>query len=354
MKRLNVAIIGCGRISEAYKKAFLELIEQGEADVVFCADVEIDRVKAYAADFANCKASADYRDLFGMDIDVVHVATPHYLHHTMAIDCMEHGYNVLTEKPMAIDLDKADQMIETAKRTGKTFGVIFQTRYTKGCFEMKRIIESGELGKVLGARSYLSWIRTYEYYHSCDWKGTWSGEGGGTLIDQAIHSMDRVQWLIGSDIDWAEGHCCARNHSYLEVEDTAEALVGFKNGAMYHLYATNNYAINAPIEIEIVGEKGKMGLIRDLAWIEMEGQERRELRENYDGIVVGKDYWGASHLTQIRDFYDSVRTGKPVFVDGPAGRKVLELIRGIYLSSQRGGQRIAFPFVDEPIEPMKP
>lgn len=341
MRKLRVAMIGCGRISEMYKEVFKQL--RDTIDVVYAVDVDLDKAKKFANEFEKCIPITDYKECFDKNIDVFHIATPHYLHPIISIEAMKNKINVLTEKPMAINLKDADEMIKIAREQNVKLGVIFQTRYVKGCVELKKLIEEGKLGKIMAARSYLSWSRSDEYYMSSDWKGTWDKEGGGVLIDQAIHSLDRVIWLVGSDIDWIEGHIDNRIHDIVNVEDVAEAVVKFKNGCLYHLYACNCYSYDAPIEIEIVGTKGKVGLKQDLAWVNIDGQERYEIVDGYDGLSVGPNYWGCSHITQIKDFYKSVIENKPVFIDGTSGRKALELVRGIYKSSKEN-RRIYVPF----------
>jgi UDP-N-acetyl-2-amino-2-deoxyglucuronate dehydrogenase len=343
MEKVKVAMVGCGRISEVYREVFKTL--KDKVEVKYSVDIDKERAEEFASHFNGCRAITDYKEILDSEVDIVHLATPHYLHPIMAIDFMNHKHHVLTEKPMAITLKDADDMIKTSDKNGVKLGVIFQTRYVKGCMELKKFIEEGKLGKILGARSYLSWSRPDSYYAESNWKGTWDKEGGGVLIDQAIHSLDRVQWLVGSNIQWIEGSMANRMHQVVRVEDVAEALVKFENGCLYQLYACNAYPINAPIEIEIVGEKGKVGLVQDLAWVELEGQERYEIHEGYDGLYVGPSYWGSSHITQIKDFYKSVMEDKPVAIDGREGRKALELVLGIYKSA-REHKRIDLPFED--------
>ncbi len=343
MKKIRVAMVGCGRISEVYKAVFKQLSDTVE--VAYAVDIDEEKAREFAKDFEGCMAVTDYKECFDKNIQVIHMATPHYLHPVMAIDAMKHKINVLTEKPMAINLKDADEMIKVSKKEGVKLGVIFQTRYVKGCMEIKKLIEEGRLGKIIAARSYLSWKRDDSYYSDSDWKGTWDKEGGGVLIDQAIHSLDRVQWLVGSDIEWIEGSIHNRLHHIVDVEDAADAFVKFKNGCIYHLYACNCFSYDAPIEIEIVGEKGKVGLKQDLAWVNINGEEPYEITDGYDGLSVGPNYWGCSHITQIKDYYNSVVEDKDVYVDGEAGRKALELVRGIYKSSMEK-RKVFLPFED--------
>ena len=340
MGKLNVAMIGCGRISRVYKDVFKQLSDN--VKVACAVDIKRERAEEFAADFCGCRVLTDYRECFGADIDIVHIALPHYLHPCVAIEAMENGINVLTEKPMAIEIKDADRMIKASVENNVKLGVIFQTRYVKGCMELKKIIDSGKIGKVLSASSFLTWRRSDDYYKQSDWKGTWDKEGGGVLIDQAIHSIDRVQWLIGDDIDWVEGTIGSRCHSDVSVEDVAEAFVKFKNGCLYSIYACNTYAYDAPIQIEIVGEKGRVGLKQDMAWVKLDKDQYYEIKDGYDGLCVGEDYWGCSHITQIKDFYKSVKDDTPVFIDGNEGKKALEIIRAIYRSADQK-KRIEFP-----------
>lgn len=331
MKKLRAAMVGCGRISKVYREVFKQLSDSLE--IVYAVDVKKDRAEEFASSFEGCRALTDYRDCFNSHIDVMHIATPHYLHPIIAIDAMKNKINVLTEKPMAIDLKDADEMIKVSRESGTALGVIFQTRYVKGCMELKKIISSGRIGRILSASSFLTWSRSDDYYKQSDWKGTWDKEGGGVLIDQAIHSIDRVLWLVGDDVQWVEGTVCNRGHKYVNVEDTTEATVKFKNGCIYNIYACNTYAYDAPIQIEIVGEKGKLGLRQDMAWVNIEGEDYYEIKDGFDGLSVGPDYWGCSHITQLKDFYKSIINNTPVYIDGTEGRKALEVIKAIYKSS---------------------
>lgn len=333
MNKLKIAMVGCGRISQVYRKIFEQLSDT--LQVIYAVDVKKDRAEEFAKNFDGCTALTDYRDCFDSHIDIMHIATPHYLHPVIAIDAMKNKINVLTEKPISVELKDADEMIRASRENKVALGVIFQTRYVKGCMELKNIIEKGKIGKILSASSFLTWSRPDDYYKQSDWKGTWDKEGGGVLIDQAIHSIDRVLWLVGDDVEWVEGTVCNRRHKYVNVEDTAEAMVKFKKGCIYNIYACNTYAYDAPIQIEIVGEKGRVGLKQDMAWVCIDGEEYYEIKDGFDGLFVGPDYWGCSHITQLKDFYRSITCNTPVFIDGTEGRKTLEIIKAIYKSSNR-------------------
>ena len=197
MKKLKIAIVGCGRISVSYADSFRRLAD--EIELVYAVDKVPERAKQFADEFG-CAWTTDFDEILDKEIDVVHLCLPHFLHPVMAIKAMKAGINVLTEKPIAISLQDADRMLAVQKETGVKLGCIFQTRYTKSVEKLKEMIARGDFGKILTARSYLTWNRPLDYYDGSDWKGTWDKEGGGVLIDQAIHSIDRVRYMLGSDV----------------------------------------------------------------------------------------------------------------------------------------------------------
>lgn len=206
MKKLRVAVIGCGRVSE---KHFDAIHHSEYAELVACCDIKQNRAQAAAKKYG-CKAYALYQDLFANEKpDAVHLCLPHYLHSAVAIEAFDFGINVLTEKPMDINYGSAEKAVRAAKEKDVLFGVIFQCRYNDSAQLVKKALASGKLGKIISARSTLTWTRPDSYYAESDWKGTWDKEGGGVVIDQAIHSIDLVNWLIGSEP--AEVSCTMAN-----------------------------------------------------------------------------------------------------------------------------------------------
>lgn len=345
-RKLRVAIIGCGRISVAYEDAFKRL--SSISDIVFAVDIEEEKAKEFAKKF-DCEYSTDYKDIFSKNIDVVHLCLPHYLHAPVAIDCLDHGINVLTEKPMALSLQEADMMIEASKRNNKLLGCIFQTRYNESVHILKKMVVDGEFGKIKSIRSLLTWSRDKEYYSSSNWKGTWDKEGGGVLIDQAIHSLDRVLYLAGDDVEWVEANIANRVHPFVEVEDVAEATIKFKNGIIYSLYATDSFfGDDTPINIDFCCEKGMFGLHQDVGY-SLVGSDYKEYREIEEREVVGKGYWGTTHVMQLHEFYNAVLNGTPILVDMYQGRKTLEVVKAIYKSAMEK-KKIYLPFVDSKIQ----
>jgi predicted dehydrogenase len=333
MVKLRTAIIGCGRISTVYKRAFEDLADLAEP--VFAVDKVPERARDFAVSFGAAHSDR-LEDLLAVKPDLIHICTPHFLHKEQTIACLEAGINVLCEKPIAITLADADAMIEAAKRTGKKLGIIFQNRYIRGIMELKKFIETGGLGKLKGAFSNLNWYRPPSYYQ-CDWKGSWEKEGGGVLIDQAIHSIDLVRWLVDSPVKAINGHIDTRILTNIEVEDCASAAIEFRNGAIYSLFACNYYQENAPIQIEIAGEKGTAHFDGSTVAINTEN-EKWVIPPDISPGGQGESYWGHAHTIQIKGCYEACLTGSPFPIAPEEAKATLALVLGVYESSRRGGK----------------
>lgn len=330
-KKFRIGIIGCGRISVVYLKAFQEVSDLVE--VCFAVDKEIKKAESFAANFEGCLASDRLEDMLASELDVVHVCTPHYLHKEHVVACLNAGCHVLTEKPIAISMAESREMIETARRCDRQLGVIFQNRYIEGVQEVRRLIQAGDFGEIKGAWSHLTWFRPPSYYE-CDWKGSWEKEGGGVVIDQAIHSLDLVRYMTGMGVKEVQGHIARRVLTNIEVEDEADAAVMLDNGAVYIFSACNYYVKNNPIRIEISGEKGKALLTGNDMEIDLEGKTPYTVRPALSDGASGEVYWGAYHSVQVRDFYQKLAKGEAVPVDAGDAAKTLQLVLDIYHSAE--------------------
>lgn len=335
MAKLKTGIIGCGRISVVYKKAFEDMADL--AELIFAVDKVPSRAKDFAGSFG-ASYSDKLDDLLTVKPDIVHICTPHFLHKEQTIACLERGINVLCEKPIATNLADAQAMIEAAGHTDRNLGIIFQNRYIKGIVELKKIIEEGGLGALKGAFSNLNWYRPPSYYE-CDWKGSWEKEGGGVLIDQAIHSIDLVRWLVGSPVKSIHGHIDTRILTTIEVEDCASAAIEFQNGLVYSLFACNYYQENAPIQIEIAGEKGTAHFDGSTVTISTKEGKRvisPDIQSAGTSGKQGESYWGFAHSLQIKDCYEAYLAGSsfPVFPED--AKATLAVVLGVYESSRQG------------------
>lgn len=342
MATYKAGIIGCGNIFPMHA-ASVQLT--GAAEVTAVCDVKEDRAKQ-AADKYNAKSYTNYKEMIDeADIDVVHVCTPHYLHAPITIYAANAKKHVLTEKPMSITVEDAKAMIDACDKSGVTLGVIFQNRYNPGSQLIKNALEDGSLGNILGGRCSVAWKRTDEYYSRSDWKGTWDKEGGGVLIDQAIHTMDLLRWFIDSEIEYIDAQISNRTHEIIEVEDSAEGVVKYKNGIFTSFFAVNYFSYDAPVEIELHCEKGIANMVADKATIRYNNGTIIS-RDKNPGEVIDygegvKKYWGISHSKQIKDFYEDLAAGRTPSIDGREALKTQELISGIYQSGKES-KRISF------------
>lgn len=366
MRKFRVGIIGCGNIFfvHAYPLHVLE-----NTEIVAVCDVKPSALKT-AQTLFNCDGYADYHEMLRRDdIDVIHVLTPHYLHPQMVIDAVNAGKNVLTEKPMAIDMQSARAEIEAGKKNNVTIGVISQNRYNSASVAIKEAFTNGSLGKILGQRILLSWYKPESYYLNSDWHGTWDKEGGSLMIDQAIHVMDLARWFIDDEIATIQASIGNRNHPKIETEDTAEGLITYKNGIQSVFYATNNYSYNSPVMVETHCENGTALMEFDKAVITYyNGRETVVYNNPNDNLneedyqkffnesstqmaiktltewgVVGlpvtwktpRAYWGVTHIKQIKNYYDSLAKGVQPDVTAEEALKSTEMILAIYEAARQ-------------------
>jgi len=335
MERFGVAIIGCGAIHNVHVDA---IRNNSLGSILWFVDIQEDRAKASAQKYGG-NWCTDYRKAIeDPKVDVVHICTPHYLHAQMAIDAVNAGKHAFVEKPVATNLELARLMAQAAKKNNKAITVCFQNRYNPTSIKAKEVIESGELGKIKGIKGLVTWYRDPEYYTSSGWRGRFDTEGGGVLINQSIHTLDLMQWLAG-EVEYIQGNVATRVLSdVIEVEDTADATLFFKNGAIGIFYATTCYTDNSPVEIEIHMEKGKLRIYDGKLEKIQDGKFEVLVDENSD-VSPYKSYWGMSHSTLIREFYENIMSGnRNELIPVEEGMISLRLIEGIYKSSSTGNK----------------
>ncbi|MDR0271134.1 Gfo/Idh/MocA family oxidoreductase [Paenibacillus sp.] len=334
MQKIGAAIIGCGAIFPLHAEAVKKL---DDAELRLVIDINPDKARD-AALFYGCEAAADYKLLLQReDIQVVHICTPHYLHAEMAIELLAAGKHVLTEKPMAENSASAKAMLNAARNSKGQLGVTFQNRYNAASQMIYEYIRSGNLGELICMKGIVTWHRDRSYYSSAAWRGKWTTEGGGVLINQTIHTLDLLQWF-GGEVTSVHGSVTADTlRDDIEVEDTAHACINFKSGARALFYGTNAYGTDSPVELEVVFEHGVLYQRRDSLYLWKDGKET-QLCEPPRTASEGKSYWGASHSKLITDFYQHVREDRPFWINGEEGIKVLQLIAGLYddTRSRRG------------------
>lgn len=332
-KKFKVGIIGCGRILPMHA---VPLSVSEEAEISAFCDIKKERAEVAARKYGG-NVYTDYREMLeDARPDAVHLCAPHYLHPVIAEYAMRHHCSVLSEKPMAIRLEDAERCVKTAEETGVLYGVIYQCRYNTASRFVKNALESGKLGKIISARSTLTWLRSDHYYDDSDWKGTWDKEGGGVVIDQAIHSIDLANWMIGSDPLYVSAGIANRGHELISVEDSAEGLIRYRNGVDYGFYCMNNYGCDEPIEIRLLCEKGKATFSYDEATIVYDDGRTESVVQGSDDLVYegGKDYWGFQHRKQIDQFYRALSGKEPLEITGKEALKIQKIVCAIYESGK--------------------
>lgn len=324
----TAAVIGCGDVSSVHFEAIAKL--DGAALAGVC-DPDPLRLASAMADHG-VPGFADHLDLLeALRPDVVHICTPHDRHASIAADCLERGVHVIVEKPLAHTLAEGRRLVGAAAAGGAKIGVCFQNRYNATSQAMHSLLSSGSLGSVLGASATVLWQRTAEYYEHRPWRGSWAGGGGGLLMNQAIHTVDLLQWLVGR-VTAVRGSASTRFlGGTIEVEDTAEFVAEHANGARSAFYATLAHATNAPVALEVVTEEAVLSLRGDLTVAYGDG--RVQVVQERRSASGGRSYWGVSHDLLISDFYARIGDPDPFWIGPAEAEKSLRIVKDVYLQS---------------------
>lgn len=330
-------MVGCGSIFPMHAQS---LMNTPGVQLAAVCDIRARRARIQAKRY-NCRYYSDYKKMLEQEaLDSVHILTPHYLHPPMAIQALNKKINVLTEKPISINPADAQKMINCAKRNKVKLAVIFQNRYNPGSQLVKKNLSTGALGRVKAAKLILTYHKPANYYKQSGWKGRLDLEGGGVLIDQAIHFIDVLRWLIDDEVEYAEANTARRMHKFIEVEDLAEGLIKFKKGAYICFYLINFYSYDADPQIEMDCLKGRVKIVKDSARIGFyDGREAAAAPKPGEYIDYGKgrrDYWGFCHCIQIKEFYKALKEGRQPEVSGEEALKTQGLVWNIYKSARLG------------------
>ena len=290
------------------------------ARLVAVADIDARKAQEIA-DRHGVDWYTDYRKMLERkDIDVVYVMTPSGLHGQMAVDAAQAGKHVVVTKPMEVTLEKADRMIQVCRDCGVKLAVDFEQRYSRHNLKIKVAIDEGRLGKLVLGEARMKWHRTQQYYEG--WHGTWEMDGGGSLINQTIHWIDLLLWFMGP-VESVFGRTGVFTHR-IETEDLGAAILTFENGAMGTILGTTTWYRDDPPVVEVHGEKGYVGIRGwELALWKFDEEFEVSLPERWPSNVV-------------EDMVGALKDGREPVVDGPEGRKSLEVVKAIYESSRTG------------------
>ena len=321
----RAAVIGCGDVSVVHLQAIEKL---DGPDLAGVCDTDAGRAGA-AAERYGVPAFTGHRELLdAVRPDVVHVCTPHDQHAAVAIDCLDAGVAVLVEKPVAHTVAEADRLIAAARRQpGVKIGVCLQNRYNTAARTTRDLLGSGELGRVRGGSATLLWHREPAYYQARPWRGRKDASGGGVLINQAIHTLDLMEWLLG-DVVRVRGHAGRYALDGIDVEDTASVLLDHAGGARSVVFATVANIVDSPVTIEIATERAVLLIRGDLTVSHADG--RIETVTEPVASTGGRAYWGASHELLIADFYRTLADPDPFWIGPQEGSLSLRVIDQIY------------------------
>ena len=338
MTTRRIGLVGCGDVSVVHFEAIRD-IEGLELVGVADRDPEALARATAATGVPGFASTQELIDAVGPD--AVHVTTPHDEHVDPSLTALEAGVHVLQEKPLAHTLEEGRRLVEALDASpagGPEVGICFQNRYNLASQRLHEMLGSGELGAVRGAWASVVWTRSADYYRAKPWRGTWANSGGGLLINQAIHTLDLVQWLLGG-VERTDGHVATRKYGdVIEVEDTAELLLHHGGGITTSFYATLTAPRHRPVEIELDCEN---------AYVTLRGGTNGGLTVRWaDGRVDtvgersvtsgGRSYWGVSHELLIRDFYARLDEPEPFWIGPGEAMASLEILKEAYRLSGVG------------------
>jgi len=311
---MKSVIIGCGVISKVHAKIIPN-------HSTLCAVCDTDPAKTEI--FADIPHYTDYKVMLDeIHPDVVHICTPHYLHAEMVIEALSRGINVLCEKPLCIKAEEIPRILEAEKASGAQLGVCLQNRYNRSNLAVKEYIEGK---KVTAGVGQVSWHRDEKYYASGDWRGKWDTEGGGVLINQALHTLDLMQWFCGMPKKLTAQISNLTLKDVIEVEDTASIICS--DGADFNFYASIGTSRDCPVEITLRADNEWIKIMPRYTVIGGRFEEYTDSR-----CMYGKECYGSGHEALIADFYDCVASGRKFAIDGEEGAKVIKLILSAYRS----------------------
>ncbi len=338
---LGFVIVGCGMIARFHARAIADVPEAKLVGVVSRSVASAQKMKDELG--LDCELATDLGDLLKRPgVDVVVITTPSGAHMEPAVQAASAGKHVVVEKPLEITLDRCDRIIEACAKNRVQLCTIFPSRFGDANQELKKAVTAGRFGKLTLGETTCKWWRPQSYYDEGGWKGTQALDGGGALMNQAIHNVDLLLWLMGPATH-VQGFTAMLAHERIEVEDTAAACLRFKNGALGVIQATTSVWPGLPKTIALHGDHGSAVVEQDdvLLWkFASETSDDEALRHHFaqkTGASGGSSNPAAishvGHARQLADFVEAIQTGRPPLVDGSEGRRAVELILGIYQSN---------------------
>ncbi len=347
---MRYALIGCGRIATNHIKAVLN---NGLTFAAVC-DVEPAQMEALLAKHGLEKDESiarytDYRKMVEeVKPELAGIATESGVHAEIALFCIDHGVNCIVEKPIAMNMEDADEIVRRAAERGVKVSACHQNRFNLAVQQTRRALEAGRFGKLSHGSIHVRWNRNQSYYDQAPWRGKWASDGGA-LMNQCIHGIDLLRWMFGDEVEEVYGVTRQQFHHYLEAEDVGLAVVKFKNGAVATIEGTTNvYPQNLEETLYLFGENGTVKLggkstnnidVWEFADEEAGDAENKHLQEETSNV------YGNGHTSLYADVIDAIRNDRKPYVDAVAGRNALEMVLAIY-KSQKEGVPVKLPLTD--------
>lgn len=338
---MKYALIGCGRISGNH----IEAARVNSLEIVALCDVIPGKASENIDKYSlNAAAYTDYKKMLSERMpELVAIATDSGLHAQIALDCIAAGCNVIIEKPIALSLEDADKIIEASERAGVVVSACHQNRFNNSIQRIRRALEGGHFGKLYYGVTDIRWARGDDYYGQAAWRGTWAMDGG-TLMNQCIHNIDLLRWMMGDDIVSVTGMTDRLKHPSIEAEDFGMAMIRFANGSYGIIDGTTNiYKEDFEGSLSIFGEKG-------FAKAGGTASNVIEKWEFADGLGVGDgtdeysdSVYGFGHAKLYADVIAAIKDGRAPYVGAKEGRSALEAVLAIYKSASMGGAPVTLP-----------
>lgn len=333
---MRFAIIGAGVIGTVHARLIASLPEK--ATLVAVVDTDFERAEILAKEYG-VRPYADAADAYATEeIDAVTVCVPSALHVGVAIEALQAGKDVIVEKPIDVTLAAADQIIAAEEASGRTVSVISQRRFQAPAVFIKSAIDSGRLGRLTSGIAESAFFRSQEYYDSGDWRGTVEIDGGGALINQGIHALDLLIWMLGVPVQ-VSAHTGRIAHERIEVEDVAAATILFESGAIGLILASTAARPGLPVRVAIHGDQGIAVIDNEqLAFFES-SVDGSGSDASLRSAPPERGGWGpldTAHRAQVEDFIDAVAEGRSPKVSTQAGRRSLAVVLAVYESARTG------------------
>lgn len=342
-RTIGFGIIGTGAIAGIHAQAIKAI---KNAKLLGAYSLTQAKVNEFARQY-DCTAYHSLDELLQTkELDIVCICTPSGAHLEPALKAIEAGKHCLIEKPIEVTLEKTDRIIAAARQKNVAIAVVFPTRFYQGSLDLKKAIEEGRFGQLTLGSAYVKWSRTPEYYASNKWRGTWELDGGGALMNQAIHNVDMLQWCMGP-VESVMAIAGNAKHKNIEVEDTLVAILKFANGGMGTIECSTAVYPGAYKKIEVMGTEGTV-VMEDNDIIQWQFKDQTAQDEQMNtapgshnssgGVSDPKAISYAGHQKQIENMIAAIYNNGKLLIDGAEGRKSVEIVLAIYKSAQTGQQ----------------